>query len=310
MKIIALLPVKNEAWILPTYLSSVLKIADKIIALDNGSTDNTRAILESAGAIVIPYSDSGEINMSYLRMELLEAGRRAGGTHFIWLDADEAFSSPFNENGREIIAGLRPGEKLSLRWITLWQSTSHYRDDGVWNDLYKDFIVCDKPGQGFTDQFLSEARTPGQNNSIKRLPESKGVVLHFQFVAWQRVILKQSYYRMRELIEKRRSARRINATYSITLPSSTITTREAPSDWFKNLILPKEFGEESTGWYIEQIFQWFDKYGIQFFEPLQIWQIEELDREFIKKIGRSPKSRTYPDGLIRLKQWLNKLVIN
>ena len=37
MKVIALLPFKNEEWILPTYLSNVLPIVDEIIALDDNS---------------------------------------------------------------------------------------------------------------------------------------------------------------------------------------------------------------------------------------------------------------------------------
>lgn len=61
MKVIALLPFKNEAWILPAYLSSIKQIADEIIALDDGSTDGGDQLLLRNGAIVesLP-SPSGE----------------------------------------------------------------------------------------------------------------------------------------------------------------------------------------------------------------------------------------------------------
>jgi len=37
MKIVAMLPFKNEEWVLPAYISSLSKIADEIIALDDNS---------------------------------------------------------------------------------------------------------------------------------------------------------------------------------------------------------------------------------------------------------------------------------
>ena len=49
MKVIALIPFKNEGWILPTYLSNVLPVVDEIIGIDDGSTDNSRQIMEDAG---------------------------------------------------------------------------------------------------------------------------------------------------------------------------------------------------------------------------------------------------------------------
>jgi len=41
MKVIALLPFKNEEWCLPAYLHNTKVIADEIIAIDDGSTDNS-----------------------------------------------------------------------------------------------------------------------------------------------------------------------------------------------------------------------------------------------------------------------------
>ena len=46
MKVIGLIPFKNEEHFLPTYLSNVKRICDEIIAVDDHSTDNSRKIME------------------------------------------------------------------------------------------------------------------------------------------------------------------------------------------------------------------------------------------------------------------------
>ena len=84
MKIIALLPFKNEEWCLPSYLYNTSKVVDEIIAIDDGSTDNSKKILEDAGAKV--YSSENLINFNSgwsegsIRAELLKLGREANGT--------------------------------------------------------------------------------------------------------------------------------------------------------------------------------------------------------------------------------------
>ena len=55
MKVIGLIPFKNEEHFLPTYLSNVKPICDEIIAVDDHSTDNSRKIMEDAGVIVKGY---------------------------------------------------------------------------------------------------------------------------------------------------------------------------------------------------------------------------------------------------------------
>ena len=52
MKVISLLPFKNEEWVLPSYLYSIKRLSDEIIAIDDGSTDDSVQILEGAGAKV------------------------------------------------------------------------------------------------------------------------------------------------------------------------------------------------------------------------------------------------------------------
>ena len=45
--VLALLPACNATVDLPGYLESVARFADGVVALDDGSTDDTRAVLES-----------------------------------------------------------------------------------------------------------------------------------------------------------------------------------------------------------------------------------------------------------------------
>jgi len=310
MKIIALLTIKNESWILDNYFSCISKIADEIIMLDDSSTDESISIAKKYNKVKIflkETKDEKYVNFSERRQYLLDLGREAGGTHFICLDADEIFSNNFIEKSRKIILSLLPGEKIAMSWINLWKSTDQYISDGsVWANQTKDFIFCDSPEMSFPNKFIHENRTPGKAKKIITIPLTDGVVLHFQFADWQRNQLKQALYRCSELIEGSRNAKRINSSYKITLDSKNIKTKPVLNEWtdkisFNNLI------DMRNDWRYIKILNFFDLYGIKFFEPLQIWHITEFYKEFIKRTGRKPKSETYPNWLITLNSLKNKI---
>ena len=79
MKVIAL-PFKNEEWCLPSYLHNMTKIVDEIIAIDDGSIDNSVKILEDAGAKVYSSEKLIKFNSGWsegsIRAELLKLGRK------------------------------------------------------------------------------------------------------------------------------------------------------------------------------------------------------------------------------------------
>lgn len=301
VKIIALLPVKNEEWVLPSYLSSVKKIADHIIALDDNSVDNSVKILESNGVEVISSNTGADelVNMSKRRQYLLDMGRKAGGTHFICLDADETFSENFINQARDIIKTLEPGQKITMRWVHPFKSIKNYLTDerSPFGSIWKDFIFCDASEISFANNFLSESRTPGEWINPMRLDEGTGVVIHWQFTDWEANQWKQAWYRCTELIEGGRSARRINHTYSITKSQTDQKISKIPKHWIGGLIKPT-FPSNKILHYEEQINKYFDQYGIKYFEYLDIWDIETLQKKFIFETGRLPRPKKYHAFLI------------
>ena len=308
MKVIALLPFRNEEWCLPSYLHNTTKIVDEIIAIDDGSIDNSAKILEDAGAKVYSSEKLIKFNSGWsegsIRAELLKLGREAGGTHFVCLDADETFTNPLVENFQELIPQLQPGEKMSLQWLALWKSYSSYRHDAtVWSNNWKDFVVCDDPSLSYNhNQHMHVGRTPVSvsdvnNESWRRLENEHGAVMHFQFSAYNNFQLKQCWLRCSELIQEPHNFQGINIKYSITLLEQNVGLEEMPKSWYDGIVLPKienfdpEWKDSSfvRADLLPGIYKYFEDYGVEFFENLNIWHVPQLKNYFIKQTGRMPR---------------------
>ena len=308
MKVIALLPFRNEEWCLPSYLHNTTKIVDEIIAIDDGSIDNSVKILEDAGAKVYSSEKLIKFNSGWsegsIRAELLKLGREAGGTHFVCLDADETFTNPLVENFQELLPQLQPGEKMSLQWLALWKSYSSYRHDAtVWSNNWKDFVVCDDPSLSYNhNQHMHVGRTPASvsdvnNESWRRLENEHGAVMHFQFSAYNNFQLKQCWLRCSELIQEPYNSQGINIKYSITLLEQNVGLEEMPKSWYDKIVLPKvenfdpEWKDSSfvRADLLPGIYKYFEDYGVEFFENLNIWHVPQLRNYFIKQTGRMPR---------------------
>ena len=292
MKIIGLLPFRNEAWILPASLSSLRPVVDEIIAFDDGSTDNSADVVESYGARVIRADDRPEAGWAEydIREALLRAGRARSGTHFVCLDADEAISR--GDNLRPLIQSLSQGQKLAAQWMALWKSVTSYRDDrSVWSNLFIDFAFCDDRDSVHNFAWLGVGRTPATKSEADRIKvaDSVSCVLHFQFAAWNRFQMKQAWYRCSELIKAPGTARQINQKYAITLEDPKARLRAVPASWLEGLEIPPDLENAPVGWHLQAIERFFDQYGMPYFEPLQVWHIRELREEFISRVGRRPK---------------------
>jgi len=96
--------VKDEADMLPAFLSKVRGLWDELVVVDTGSQDETVAILEAEGAKVIhrPW----ENDFALARNQSLDA---ASGDWIVFLDPDEHVSPEFVYEARTVLANANAG---------------------------------------------------------------------------------------------------------------------------------------------------------------------------------------------------------
>ena len=298
MKVIALVPVRNEAWVLRHTLAALSAFCDVILVNDQNSDDRSVALCaEFPKAVVLDTIDAARLPQR-ARWRLLDAARDYDGHNLLWCtDADEL---PVPSAAREFVGrggDLARGTVIDARVYNAWHSMTRYRSD--WS-LYGpkmrplafvDDRITDYPRDPNRPP-LHEPRVPGEgtNPTIQvELP-----VIHLQWAIWNRNQMKQAWYRCIEWMDGRRSAADINDQYSITLPKLGIATTPVPAEWLAEMTLPPESSDDEPSWHEPEILRWFDERGAAFFEPLEIWHIGRLRAEFRRRVGRAPRpDRSY-----------------
>src|SRR3954452_11820572 len=141
MKIIALMPVRNEAWVLQHSLACLSAFCDIILVNDQDSDDGSRDICRQFPKVEL--IESGErLVCEQARWQLLDAARGYDGNNLLWCtDADELMPPDltarfFRAQGAE----LKPGTVVECLYYHLWHRTDRYRLEGApyapyWKEL-------------------------------------------------------------------------------------------------------------------------------------------------------------------------------
>ena len=303
MKIIALYPLLREEinfLFLRISILSLYNVVDEIfIAVDYLNSDinfDTQFFRKKKIKLFYLKKSSNTKRKSYApRIELLRIGRKNKGTHFIWLDCDEVFTFPFAKNGRKIISNMKVGQKIQMRWLSMYKDYKYYRNDkkSVWSNMYKDFIVCDSPLYNLKEVFLHEPRTQGPNtfeNTIK-LDLNKGAVMHLQFVNWSNFLLKASWYMCYEVSKTNQSSNLINRKYFYIYFENFPLLKKINMKWIRHIpkILLDNINMNTNDYWYKRYSSFFKMNSIFKFEQLNIWHNNILRKLFVEITGREPK---------------------
>lgn len=277
-RIVGLIPARNEENNIGFALRALAKFTDAIVFLDDCSTDKTvqvvKGLSQECRVEKIIEKASWYRDEPGDRNRLLAAGRALGGTHFVVVDADEAFTANCLDGSvlRKRILSLKPREQLALRWIHLWRSVDQYRVDApVWSDRYKRCIFCDDGRSEYQSRFIHTSRIPRMKGKCSKLHGDDIGLLHFQFVNWPNLELKQRWYRWLERVrDPEKTVEEINRKYATSVDESGLLLADTPQSWFEGYpFFDKAIFDLPDNWRLVQMRDWEKEFGEGYFEGLK-----------------------------------------
>ena len=245
MKLVGLMTVRNEDWVLGLSLRAALRFVDEVVVLDHASTDGTAALVERIATEhpgrVRGLRESDPVwREAAWRQRLLEEGRAAGATHLCVLDADEVLTGNLLPEIRGWFAALSPGETLSLPWLALWRDLDAFRDDP--SRLAQRAMILgfrDAPalhyGPNPNGLDFHTRRVRGAAADRVFAADRSGGVLHLAAVNWRRLEARTAWYKRIEdrRFPGRRAPAERDAFYATAyLEESGVRLRPVPPEWW------------------------------------------------------------------------------
>ena len=148
-KITAILPVRNEDWVIGLSIRALLLWCDEVIAFNHRSDDRTLDILheiqgEDPRLIYFSGTDPTWHEMKD-RQRLLECARERKATHIVTIDADEVVTGTLLSSMREVVLGTPTGRILQLPWLQLRGSICRFITGGIWSNNRASTAFADRP---------------------------------------------------------------------------------------------------------------------------------------------------------------------
>ena len=221
MKIIGLMLYRSEDWILRCTVDVAHRWCDDLIMKEGLPVDRVWNEMDQ-------------------RQELLEEGRKAGGTHFAMIDADEMLTHNLLPSIRGLVEGLAPGQILDLPMINPHRGLEVHRDDHTEHSQSQLSVAFyDRPDLAWKPRngYHFHQRCPqgsGPHFNPFRKDKNKGGAFHLQWVCWERVVAKHRWYALNERIRwpNKYSVEQVNRIYSAALDERGIRCRPIPKEWW------------------------------------------------------------------------------
>lgn len=269
MKLIAVMPVRNEAWVLGLSARVALMWCDAICILNHASTDKTVDILvelqtDFPGRVHV-VSMPGEVWTEMQHREcLLELARAKGATHIAMVDADEILTGNLIESLEKYVL---PGDMLDMPGYNLRGGINRYHRDGVWGKRWFSLAFQDNPRLRWTGDTFHSREPRGLNFTPYRpIAQGDGGIMHLWGASEARLIAKHALYKITERIRwPEKPIEEIDQMYSWAIHGSRAANYGTPATW--------QYADVPSEWWrpYKSLLSYLDLNA----EP---WQIEECRR--------------------------------
>lgn len=278
MKKICITPVRNEAWILDSFLKAASLWADIIIIADQNSQDNSVSIALKYPKVHVIKNQCVTFNESERQQLLLDEARKFGSNNFILaLDADEILSANFLKSAEwDNFFSYPPGTQMAIKWANVSPDLLSY-----WENFPHFIFGFIDDGSPKNSSIIHSPRIPVSNNK-KTIYLKEVRLLHFQYAFYERLVVKHVWYQFYErIINPDKSILDIYDQYN-HFRYTAKKKSSIPNEWLysqnKNgfeIVLNKDF---SSFYWIELINDMVQEKGIQYFKNLYIWNDPVIQR--------------------------------
>jgi hypothetical protein len=286
MNLVAIMPVRNEDWILGLSARVALMWCDRLVILNHASTDGTdRIIGELAGEfgnrVVSVLNPNTRWDEMADRQWLLGFARANGGdtgaTHIALIDADEILTGNLVGSIRQQVQALTLGQMLTLPLYNLRGGLDRYHENGVWGQrkvsvAFKDVNTAAWRGNTFHKREPEGVQWLRSN--MRNVRQGEGGVMHLWGALERRLIAKHALYKVNErLYYPGKPVAEIDRMYSWAIKGDT----EPP---YQN------YGTPETWTYSDVPQAWWKPYdSFRMNANADIWQETEV-RRLVAEHGR------------------------
>ena len=249
MKLVAIMPARNEAWILGLSLRAALMWCDSVVLLLHACTDESLEIAaavarEHVGRVQIIEDHNALWSEMAHRQRLLDCARLLNATHIALVDADEVLSGNLLAPIRKQVEGIPSGACLECRMPQLWGSLDNYAVDvpsshgglsANWGHSVTTVAFADNPALKWhaANGYDHHHREPYGSRRGLRMSQDGGL-MHLQFANPSRLRAKHALYKMTERIRwPQKSVAEIDALYNLAIKPSKETTQPVPAAWWE-----------------------------------------------------------------------------
>ncbi len=299
MKVVGLMPVRNESWCLGLSARVALMWCDELVILDHGSTDGTTELLLELQSeytierIRLLFEDDPQWDEMRHRQRMLCTARERGATHITIIDADEILTGNLTEaiGGFCCIKGaletMPRGHILQLPGYNLRGSLNRYHSNGIWGNRLFSVAFADDPRLGWSgDKFHHREPTgAGIMRGYQPIAQGEGGIMHLWGVSERRLKAKHALYAMTERLRwPDKPIKEINRMYgwatkgepghrTFGTPDSW-TYADVPDSWWAPYAhLMKYLDVDAEPWQTDECIRLMKDHGPRAFEGLDLFGV-------------------------------------
>lgn len=214
MKLIGMMPVRNESWVLGLSARVALKWCDQLVimwhcaehdpekeerALD-AITDELVSEFTAERVRVILNIDNDWNEMGH-RQAMLTAARQHGATHLAIVDADEVMTANLIPGVRRCSEMLSPGQGMMLPGYNLRHSINQYHATGIWGNRWFSAVFADSPELHWAGARFHHREPMGLSLAWQHpVPHGRGGIMHLWGANEKRLVAKHRLYKVTERI--------------------------------------------------------------------------------------------------------------